>query len=122
MLRKPGDVDRSSFTAVTSRVGRKTNETNPDDEIRKLQKQPCNKKCADCSAKVCHLFTTMYGMTARIGLIFNLPIHVSIHRTFVQLPQAVNLTHGSFVCLVCAGIQYVSLFESVQTLQFLLRL
>jgi len=79
MLRKPGEYDpnkSSSANVSTARAysstRRKTVEQCPDDVVRKLQRLPENKKCADCSAK---------------------------------LPQAVNLTHGTFVCLTCSGVQ-----------------
>lgn len=75
MLRKPGEYDPSRSATTTSRAysstRRKTAEENPDDVVRKLQRLPGNKKCADCSAK---------------------------------LPQATNLTHGTFVCLTCSGV------------------
>jgi hypothetical protein len=51
MLRKPGEYDpnRSVRPQVSNR--RKTQE-GPDDIVRKLQRLPVNKKCADCSARV----------------------------------------------------------------------
>jgi hypothetical protein len=74
MLRKPGDPRSTKSSSTLSSSSRRTNKTNtesPDDLVRKLQRLPCNKKCADCSGK---------------------------------MPQAANLTHGTFVCLACAGI------------------
>ena len=51
MLRKPGEYDpnRSVRPQVSNR--RKTQE-GTNDIVRKLQRLPGNKRCADCSAKV----------------------------------------------------------------------
>lgn len=76
MIRKPGDprttLSKSTSTSSRRSGNKTTTKDNPDDIVRKLQRQSCNKKCADCSGK---------------------------------MPQASNLTHGTFVCLACAGIQ-----------------
>lgn len=67
MLRKPGQTDSSA----RSRPSRRKTQESADDIVRKLQRLPCNKKCADCMAK---------------------------------LPQSVNMSHGTFVCMACSGV------------------
>ncbi|KAL7528613.1 hypothetical protein ACHAXR_002532 [Thalassiosira sp. AJA248-18] len=70
MLSKPGEARTKSATPTQRR--RKVVEENQDDIVRRLQRLPPNKACADCSAK---------------------------------MTQCVNLTHGTFVCMACSGVQ-----------------
>ena len=54
MLSKPGEARRTkSGSTPSSRRQKKVDEGNPDDVVRKLQRLPTNKACADCSSKVC---------------------------------------------------------------------
>lgn len=51
MLAKPGSGGGGGRLRATASTRRKTAES-PDDAIRKLSKQPANKRCADCTTKV----------------------------------------------------------------------
>ena len=69
MLARPGEA-RQKPTPTQRR--RKAANEDPNDAVRRLQRLPPNKACADCTSK---------------------------------LTQCVNLTHGTFVCMACSGVQ-----------------
>ena len=71
MLSKPG----SSRTAKPTRSRRKPTQETPDEIIRKLQRLPGNKSCADCGGKVREIYTIniMY-----LSLLISLDINASI--------------------------------------------
>lgn len=62
MLRKPGQND-GVIRKVHTSTRRKTQES-PDDSVRKLQRLPSNKKCADCTAKVSIRFVLYCSIAA----------------------------------------------------------
>ena len=53
MLSKPGEARRTTSGSTSRRQKKVVDEGNPDDIVRKLQRLPTNKACADCSSKVC---------------------------------------------------------------------
>ncbi len=69
MLARPGEA-RQKATPTQRR--RKAANEDPNDAVRRLQRLPPNKACADCTSK---------------------------------LTQCVNLSHGTFVCMACSGVQ-----------------
>eukprot|EP00985_Skeletonema_marinoi_P003472 scaffold1495_cov117-Skeletonema_marinoi.AAC.3 len=69
MLARPGEA-RQKPTPTQRR--RKAAIEDPNDAVRRLQRLPPNKACADCTSK---------------------------------LTQCVNLSHGTFVCMACSGVQ-----------------
>ncbi|KAL7480067.1 hypothetical protein ACHAW6_005774 [Cyclotella cf. meneghiniana] len=71
MLSKPGEARSKAAASTSSTRRRKVVEENLEDVVRKLQRLPCNKVCADCQSK---------------------------------LPQCVNLSHGTFICMACSGV------------------
>ena len=70
MLARPGEARQKP--TPTQRRRKVTSNEDPNDTVRRLQRLPPNKACADCTAK---------------------------------LTQCVNLSHGTFVCMACSGVQ-----------------
>jgi hypothetical protein len=58
MLSKPGEARNSTPTYRNRKV---VSEETPDDIVRRLQRVPSNKACADCSSKVNNVHVCALG-------------------------------------------------------------
>uniref|UniRef100_A0A7S4AUA6 Arf-GAP domain-containing protein n=1 Tax=Pseudo-nitzschia australis TaxID=44445 RepID=A0A7S4AUA6_9STRA len=72
MLKPPGSARATSRSSSKYASGRRKTMESPTDQLRKIAKRdPSNKKCCDCQAKI---------------------------------PQCINLSVGSFICMTCSGL------------------
>ena len=95
MLSKPGEARRttSSSSTPSSRRHKKVVEENLDDVVRKLQRLPSNKSCADCSSKVCCVcFCVIHGIVVVVvGYLMGAIVHMICSVCF--------LTVSMFTCI-----------------------
>ena len=91
MLSKPGEARRtSSGSTPSSRRQKKVDEGNPDDVVRKIQRLPANKACADCSSKV---WLVVYMLLICIVLVGAHHVHVQWYLLVVSSSNIFTLLH-----------------------------